>query len=443
MKVMEVKMKKIALVFPGQGSQYIGMGKILCKKAVEADKVFEEANYTLGFDLKKLCFEGDFEELTKTENTQPAILSASVAAYKLYVKEVGIEPLYAAGHSLGEISALTCSGAIKFSDALKIVRKRGMLMKSAVAPGIGAMSAVSGISIDIIEEECRKFSERDSVVSISNYNSLKQVVISGHKNAVIELGERLKGLGASVIALKVSAPFHCSLMEPISREFREELGKYDFNGLKWPVISNVTALPYTGTEQIIDNLTHQIYKPVRWQETMDYLKGKGVNTIIELGPKSVLKNLAIKGMEGISAYSFDLEDDVKALDELLKGQKQAEKESTSNYYKLITRTMAIAVCTKNSNWNSEEYQKGVVEPYRKIKNMCEELDRENRQPTFEQMKEAVHMLVSVFNTKGTPMDEQIERFNHIFSETLTWDLVPDFNIPGFPVKMTDKQTINV
>ncbi len=430
-------MNKVALVFPGQGSQYIGMGKLLCEKAVEAEKVFEEANYTLGQDIKKLCFEGDLNELTKTENTQPAILTVSVAAFKLYIKEIGIEPVYAAGHSLGEISALTCSGAIKFSEALKIVRKRGMLMKGAVAPGFGAMSAVSGISIDIVEEECRKLSQSDSIVSISNYNSINQVVISGHKNAVSALGERLKGLGASVIALQVSAPFHCSLMEPIAKEFKEELGKYEFNGLKWPVISNVTALPYSGVEQITDNLTYQIYKPVRWQETMDFLKGKGVDTIIELGPKSVLKNLAKKGVEGISAYSFDLEEDVQALRKQLSDQKQVNKKNASNYCDLISRCMAIAVCTKNTNWNTEEYQKGVVEPYRKVKNMYEELEKENRQPTLEQMKEALYMLVSVFNTKGTPVDEQTQRFNQIFNETLTWDLVPDFNIPGLPVNMTE------
>lgn len=310
-------MKKIALLFPGQGSQYIGMGKKLNDNFECAKKAYEEANDTIGFDLRSLCFEGDMEELTKTENTQPAILTASVAAFRVYQEEIGVEPAFMAGHSLGELSALTCSGAIRFSDAIKLVRQRGRFMQEAVPVGIGGMSAISGVDTADIEDECKKVSRDGSIVVVSNYNSHDQIVISGHKAAVESVGEALKEKGAKVIPLKVSAPFHSPLMKPAADRFENELKKYCYDGPRYPVISNVTALPYECAESVQINLTKQITSPVQWIRSMQYLESAGVEMFIELGPKKVLKNLAAKIVHVKDVFSYDYDQDVNSIKSLL------------------------------------------------------------------------------------------------------------------------------
>lgn len=422
-------MSKVAFLFPGQGSQYAGMAKGLCEAFAEARETFEEANDALGFDLEKLCFEGSMEELTKTENTQPAILTASMAAFRVYMKEVGVEPLFTAGHSLGEFSALCCAGGIRFADAVKIVRQRGRFMQEAVAIGIGGMAAVGGIERNAVEEECRKASERGRTVVVSNYNSPDQIVISGYLDGVEEVSGKLGSMGARVVPLKVSAPFHSPLMQPAAERLKEELGKYNYGELNYPVISNVMALPYPGRESIPDYLARQLVQPVRWQASMEHMQVRGVELAVELGPQTVLRNLMKKNAPGIRAFSYDNASDVQALKKLVAASGQ-ESQGIEGGIAVITRCIAAAVCTKNSNWNEQEYQKGVVEPYRRIKSLKEELEKEGRLPTVEEVKEALEMVKSVFATKGTPMEEQAERFNEIFQETGAAARIPGFRMPA-------------
>lgn len=410
-------MTKPALLFSGQGSQYVGMCKTLCENYPEAGLAFEEANDILGFDLQKLCFEGSQESLTMTENAQPAILTASYAFYKVFSNEFGVESSYFAGHSLGEISALTCAGAIEFHDAVRIVRKRGLLMQEAAAQGVGSMCAVSGMSKDYIEEECRNISSVYETVVVSNYNSPDQTVISGHKAAVEKLCESLTLKGARITPLKVSAPFHSPLMEPVSVKMVDELKKYVYFQPRYPVISSVNALPYASKDVIVENLSNQIRMPVRWQEAMEYLKEQGVGIVIEMGPQSVLKNLMKRNAPGMKAFSYDNEKDVQALrEEFPKGLKQQEKGKVY-VHTVVSKCIAIAVCTKNRNWDSEEYRKGVVEPYRRIQKIQEKIEKENRQPEYEEMKDAVEMLKSVFHTKKVPIEEQEQRFKEVHDVT--------------------------
>lgn len=418
-------MKKIAILFPGQGSQFVGMGKKLCDNYSIARQIFEEANEAVGFDIKKLCFEGDISKLTETENTQPAILTASYAAFRVFMQELGVEPVYCAGHSLGEFSALTCTGAINFSDAVSIVKNRGKFMQEAVPIGVGAMSAVSGVSKGIIEEECKAFSNMTNVVVISNYNSPDQIIISGHEEAVQNVTESLKKMSAKVTRLKVSAPFHSPLMQLAADRLKDELMRYSFNDLKYQVLSNVTALPYRGKDEIIENLTKQIVQPVQWQSIMEYIDKSDVEAVIELGPKTVLRGLAKANVPGINAFSYDDERDVTKIEELLK---QTEKTDKDAKLKLIIRCLAIAVCTKNSNWDNEEYYQGVVDPYRKVQSMLEEIERDNLEPTMEQMTNALEMLKSVFKTKNTQQDEQKDRFEQIFNETGLKNIFPNFQL---------------
>ena len=421
-------MKKVALLFPGQGSQYVGMGKILHEKYSVVRETFEEANQVLGFDIRKLCFEGSMEELTRTENTQPAILTTSVAMFKVYMQEIGVEPSFLCGHSLGEITSLTCSGGIKFSDAIKIVHNRGKFMQEAAADGIGAMAAVSGLEKQIIEEVCLLVNRDDNLVVVSNYNSPNQIVISGHKNAVDEAGQRLKEKGGRIVPLSVSAPFHSPLMKQAAERLKEELSNYEYGKLKWPVLSNVTALPYENSSMIIKNLEKQITEPVQWQLIIQYLEKQGVELGIELGPKTVLKNLMKSNSKIIKCYAFDTEEDVLSLKDIV-GEKINTEEKV-NRIKLIEKCIAITVCTKNSNWDNEEYQNGVVIPYRRIQEMLIQLEKEGKEPTLEQMQEALEMLKSVFNTKRTPINEQIERFNQVIDESGTRSLFPNFIMPA-------------
>lgn len=420
-------MEKIAFLFPGQGSQYVGMGKDLFNNYGVAKDVFNRANEILGFDLKGLCFEGDINELTRTKNAQPAILTMSVAAFQVLRSETGIEPDYLAGHSLGEFSALTCAGAVNFEDALQLVYKRGKLMEEAVQVGLGSMAAVSGADIEAIEEACRKYTRDGQILAVSNYNAADQIVISGHSAAIVEASQSLSLLGATVIPIKVSTPFHSPMMQPAADLFREELRKYKYNSFKYPVIANINALPYTGIENIIENLTEQIVMPVKWYETMKYLEEKNAGIALEVGPDTVLRNLMKKHSNSIKAFSYDKTDDIKAFIECFPQHNPDVTRQTR--LRLIARCMAIAVCTKNSNWDSEAYAKGVIEPYKRIKAMYEELESSGSGPSEQQMKDALEMLKSVFITKQTETPEQTERFNQLFGETGLGHLFEEMKLP--------------
>lgn len=418
-------MKKIAFIFPGQGSQYVGMGKKLFERFSLVKDIFAEANEILGFNLENLCFQGNPVELTKTENAQPAILTVSYASYESFVQEYGITPLYAAGHSLGEISALTCAGAVKFTDALKLVRQRGKLMQGAVSPELGAMAAVIGLDEKTVEQKCDEYSNEEEMAVISNYNSRTQVVISGHKSAVDRVADSLKEMGATVVPLKVSAPFHSPLMQPAAEQFEKELKKYEFNEMKWQVISNVNGLPYQGKDQIISSLKTQIIQPVQWEASMDYLSDKGVELFIEMGPRTVLRDLIRQNRSGRLSLSCDDENDSKQLMDFCN-KSDIDKATKM---KVLTRCMAIAVCTRNQNWDNEQYHKGVVESYKKIEKIVAELESCDKEPTLEQMREALEMLRTVFLTKFTSIEEQRERFQQIFDETGTRELISDFVMP--------------
>lgn len=413
---------KIAMIFPGQGSQYVGMGKNLCEKYEIARKTFQEANEALNFDLQKLCFEGDMEELTKTENSQPAILTVSVAAYRVYMEKIGVPPTLMAGHSLGEYSALVCAGSMEFADAVKIVRQRGLFMQDAVPVGVGAMAAIGDLDRELVEEECEKYSKaNDKVVVVSNYNGKKQLVISGHKEAVEELGEIFAEMDGLVIPLKVSAPFHCPMMKPAADNLEQELKKYNYNDIAYPVISNVHVKPYESKDAIIDNLASQVVEPVRWYDTIKYFEEQGIEMAIELGPKTVLKKLMKKNAKDISTYSFDKENDWKNITRKLIISEHNEY-TECNLMPVITKCMAVAVSTKNSNFNNEEYQDGVIEPYRRIKEIQEDIEENGVNPSKEQAQEALDMLKTVFDTKKTPIEEQKDRFNQIFEATGTGDI---------------------
>jgi [acyl-carrier-protein] S-malonyltransferase len=283
-------MGKLAFLFPGQASQYPGMGRDLAEKFPESKAVFDEADAALGFSLSQLCFEGSEEALKQTENTQPAILTVSTAAYRALEKQ-GITPDFVAGHSLGEYSALVAAGALEFSTAVKLVRGRGRYMQEAVPSGEGAMAAVLGLSPADVAEICKKAAENE-VVSPANMNSPEQTVISGSATAVKRAVEIASQSGAKrAVILPVSAPFHCAMMMPAQQRLESDLRAAHFSALKFPLISNVDAEAITAGEEARDALIRQVTNPVRWLESIRDIIDSGVTVFVEVGPGKVLTGL--------------------------------------------------------------------------------------------------------------------------------------------------------
>lgn len=280
----------IAFLFPGQGSQYPGMGKELAENFPAAKQVFEEADEALSFSISRLCFEGPEEDLQLTENTQPAILSVSVAAFRAIQTQGLPAPAFVAGHSLGEYSALVAAGAMSLGDAVRTVRARGRYMQEAVPVGTGAMAAVIGGERDAIEQACREASG-NQVCSVANINSPNQVVIAGNTEAVDRAMELLKGVAKRVIKLNVSAPFHCALMKPAQDRLAFELEQLAFTEPTTSVITNVDAKITSAPGDLRDSLLRQVSAPVRWLESMELLFQHGVTTFVEVGPGKVLSGL--------------------------------------------------------------------------------------------------------------------------------------------------------
>ncbi len=293
-------MKK-AFVFPGQGSQKAGMGKDLYENFEASAKIFNDANDALGFDLKKLCFEGPDDQLKLTEIAQPAILTVSIAAFAALNKM----PDVAAGHSLGEYSALVCAGVLEFGDAVRLVNKRGKFMQEAVPVGVGTMAAVIGLDREKLIECCRKASSV-GIVEAANFNSPGQIVISGEVKAVEEAGRLCKEAGAKrVMPLSVSAPFHCSLMKPAADKLALELDKITFKDATVPVVANVTAKPVTSGEEIKDLLIKQVTGAVYWEDSVRHMSSQGADTFVEIGSGKVLAGLIKKTVENATIYNIE------------------------------------------------------------------------------------------------------------------------------------------
>ena len=283
-------MHNLAFLFPGQGSQYAGMGKALAEVFPVARAVFEEADRALGFALSRLCFEGPEDELKLTANTQPAILTVSVAAYRV-LEEKGVRPAFVAGHSLGEYSALVAAGSLALADAVRVVRRRGTYMQDAVPAGEGAMAAILGLAADKLAEVCRQAAQ-GQVVSPANLNSPGQIVISGHTAAVERAMEAAKAAGAKrAIRLPVSAPFHCSLLEPVARRLAADFESIRFANLHVPLATNADADLVTSGAAARDALLRQVPAPVRWEESVRKLIAQGCDTFLEVGPGKVLTGL--------------------------------------------------------------------------------------------------------------------------------------------------------
>jgi [acyl-carrier-protein] S-malonyltransferase len=306
----------IAFIFPGQGSQQVGMGKTLADAFPVCRETFAEADQALDEPLSRIAFEGPDETLMLTENTQPAILAVSVAAARL-LESRGISPALVAGHSLGEYSANVVAGTFSFDEALRIVRRRGRYMQEAVPVGEGSMAAILGLDADVVAEACAAAAGA-GVVSAANLNGPGQVVIAGGRDAVAKASDRAKALGAKrVVPLSVSAPFHCALMKPAQERLAPELRALRVATPRVPIVANVDAEPKRDAASAIEALVAQVSAPVRWEAVVRRLASEGVTTYVEVGPGTVLSGLVRKIQRDATVRSFSSPDDLAAIESLI------------------------------------------------------------------------------------------------------------------------------
>jgi [acyl-carrier-protein] S-malonyltransferase len=310
-------MNKIAFLFPGQGAQYVGMAKDLYDSYPEVKELYSKAEEVLGFDLAKICFEGPPEVLVRTEHTQPAIFTHSVALWML-LKDHKLKPAFTAGHSLGEYSALVAAGALSFEEALEAVKHRSLLMQEACDQSEGTMAAVIGLEREEILSICREASSY-GIIQPANFNSQDQVAISGERRAVQKGAMLAKERGAKrAILLEVAGAFHSELMRPAQEKFREVIGKLEVRKPLIPVVANVNAEPVTETQQIKELLTDQITMPVLWYQTMQRMYKEGVRSYVEIGPGKVLQGLLKRSFKDAKGLGIDKLQDLQKFTEMME-----------------------------------------------------------------------------------------------------------------------------
>lgn len=310
-------MKKIGIVFPGQGAQYVGMGKTLYDKFDFVKEYFARADRALGFSITDLCFNGPDDELRQTYNTQPSLLLVSYVVWQVLKSETGVKPYLVAGHSLGEYTALLASGYFTFEDALVITRKRGFLMEEACPKGKGGMAALIGPDMTKVVPLLKEISHGDYVVVPANLNSAEQVVLSGDAQALKEAVEKLKGAYKKAVFINVSGPFHSPLMSEAAEKLKIELSKFVHNDMEVPVVYNVDAIPGQNKHVVEDKLYQQMFSPVQWEMSVKKMVEQGVELFIEVGPQKVLTNLIKRIVPGIPCHSVESPEEIEAIKGLI------------------------------------------------------------------------------------------------------------------------------
>jgi [acyl-carrier-protein] S-malonyltransferase len=397
-------MKKLALIFPGQGSQYRGMGQLLFEDPA-LNTVFEEASDIIGRDVKELCINGE-EDLQKTEYCQPIILCISYAMYLKYIRTGNVFIAAAAGHSLGEYSALVCSGALRYSDALRLLWSRGHLMKNTINESgtQWLMYAVTGLP----SSEIKKIIEEGDPahISVAAINGPAQCVVAGEKQLASHFEELFKSAGARIVHLKVSVPFHSPMLRSASEAMMSELSKYDFSIPAFPVFNNVDGERYTSVKQIRTCLSNQVYKTVQWMGIMENMSLNKVSVLLELGPGNVLSTLCRNSQLPLHSFTID---DARSFNEY----RQLISDSSHDFYSAIHWAIANGVSAANQN-DDEKAQLRIVSHIRTLKNMLDDVQKQHRAPTPVEIRHARETLTDLLLLKRVPGNE-MERRMKVFN----------------------------
>ncbi len=399
-------MTRTAWVFPGQGAQHPGMGREVYDRSERARDLFRRANAALSMDLAALCFEGDPADLTRTSVAQPALLAVGYIQAVVYGEQYELEPLLAAGHSLGEYTALAWAGALEFEDALRLVRLRGEVMEAADPDGRGTMAAIRGLDREDVARACEAV-HGNGVVVPANDNAPDQVVISGAREAVAAASERLSARGAQVMPLQVAAAFHSPLMETSVAPFRKALEQVRWSAPRVPVVSNVDARPHEDTAGLADRLARQIVAPVRWWETVKVMERAGVGVMVESGPRSILSSMVRAHSPVMAAFSVDDRE----------GRKGLEARLFSHHFRFLGRALGVAVSVPNRNWDEEAYERGVIEPVREVRAIYRRIVEEDAPMVPAHARRAFRMLEKVLETKQVQEEEARARLDALVAET--------------------------
>ena len=413
-------MEKIAIVFPGQGSQFVGMGERFYESYDIAKKTYEEACEVLNFNVMDLCFKGSLLKLNKNHNMQVAVFVTNVAISRVYFEEIKIPPQFCAGHSVGEYSALVAAGAVSFRDALKMIEYRGKLSNKIYAENTGSMSIVENIDLNTLKAIIPEN------VFISNYNSQNQFTICAENQVLEKTETELIENGAKVTPLLASPPFHSPLMGSIREDFKKYLKQFRYYPLRFPIILNISGKPFCAFEKIPDVLSDQLIKPVLWYDSVKSLEFYGVTKIIEMGPKNLVMNLIDNSIKdkSIQLYCFSQKKDRADLMKLFSGMENYK----TNIPQFLPRCLAFAVSTPNRNWDKKEFTTGVIEPYENIMKIVNDLEEKNKEPDIEQMKQGLELLKKILTTKKIPAEEQENCFKQLLDETNTYYLFNNSNI---------------
>ncbi|WIE78503.1 ACP S-malonyltransferase [Curtobacterium sp. MCSS17_016] len=409
-------MTKAAFLCSGQGSQYVGMGRELVRDSTAAAAAFDEASEAIGIDLRALCFESTAAELARTVNTQPAILTLSVAQARASAEREALDPAVIAGHSLGEITALTLAGSIGFADAVRLARRRGELMQQAVPEGHGLMLAVMTREHEAVIDLCAQVSEQMfDVVQVSNLNSNTQVVVAGSASAVLAVHGRLEDDGIRSTPLNVSVPFHSPLMEPVVAPLREQLASIEITAPQVTVLSNATGRPYRDEDEIVELLLRQVVEPVRWVENQRWMRMHGIDYAVEFGPGQTLSGLMRHTHREVPVFSYDSAD--------ARASLQVMIERTTVPF--LARALGIAVAVRNTNFDADDYREKIVTPYRSLEKLSRLVDRERRDATGQERREGAELLIGILRAKGSTPAEIQSRLDTLSADSRTEPLSVD------------------
>jgi [acyl-carrier-protein] S-malonyltransferase len=413
-------MKKIAIVFPGQGAQYTGMGESFYKNYMICRQTYEEASEESGIDIAKLCFSDSIIKLNRIEEMQLAVVTTDVAIARAYFNEYGVPPQFCLGHSVGEYAALTCAGAVTFADTIKILKYRGKLLRDSYEKNTGVMVVVENIDKETAGKLIAEHNLQASVF-IASYNSSRQILVSGREKETEQFQEILLDANARITPLLSSPPMHSPLLQPYADDFRDFLEGIRFYPFRFPVISNLTGRPFSDPAKIPEILSKHLTNPVLWEKSVECCGKYGVNLMIEAGPKNLLINLLRDIVPNMTLLCYGQKKDRELINEEFSGDANYKKDVPE----FLGRCLGIAVSTKNSNPDSARYEEGVVAPYRQLKKMQETIREAGNRLTREDMSKALKMLKQILDTKQVDIDEQKNWFTRLLDETNTYYLLKE------------------